>query len=419
MKLSRLLDRRAGYGLASLSILLSMVAPAVIPAFASAALLSTRSITMSSSAKDATGVSYAVAFTGTASISATASAEGGVIIDFCSDTGVLGDTCTAPTGLDLTGATVNGVKYAGSPAGSNGTVNAASGNHIEWEAGSAYTGGQTFEMTINGIDNPTVVGVFYARVTTYTDATNLADYNSATDVGDYADAGSIALAATSGIGVTGYVLESMIFCVSGAAPSTDCGDDELDCVAPGVDAGCVTDPSMTLGEDDGFGNIALTSGTLSTSTIYAQLSSNASGNTVVNLKSNATSCGGLYRNGNTANCNIAPQYTAATGFSAGAAMFGITVGTAASAPLVDGSAGSGAGTFAATNGYNGTDYFIDYDEDNNNSEGVTSTYGSALLSGTGSVDNMNIPVTFGASISNNTPAGTYGATLNMIAVGTF
>jgi len=32
---------------------------------------------------------------------------------------------------------------------------------------------------------------------------------------------------------------------------------------------------------------------------------------------------------------------------------------------------------------------------------------------------MNVPITFGASISNTTPAGSYGATLGLIATGTY
>lgn len=421
MRLKKLLDRRAGYSLASLGLLLSLAAPAVIPAFASAATLSQRSITMSTSAVNATGVSYNLKFTGTTAIGATEDNEGGIIIDFCSNSSVIEDAngCDAPTGMDTSGVSVSDVKYNNIAAGSNGSVS-GSGNHIEWVAGSAYAGGgATFEMTLSGIDNPSTVGVFYARITTYTDEDgHLDSYVDAEDVGNFGDEGSIALAATAGIGVTGYVYESMIFCVSGQEPSENCGSGVVGC--PDAE-GCVTSPSMVLGEEtfEESGIFALTSSALSTGSVWAQLSSNAVGNTVVNLKSDATSCGGLYRNGNPANCNIGPQnqFDDNQTIAAGQALFGLTVADATPAPDSEGDPGSGSGTIARAGNYDATKYFIDYADGNNT--GVTSTYGSPLFNTTGAVDNMNTQVTFGASVTNNTPAGTYGATLSMIAVGTF
>jgi len=413
MKSIRLLDRRAGYSLASIGLLLGMVAPAVLPAFASAALLTSRSITLSNSAADASSVSYNVKFTAPGNIGATGGSEGGVIIGFCSDTPLTGAPCTMPSGFSTSGVAVTGVKYAGSAAGSNGTVssidftaapNANSG--VKWTAGSAYTGGTTFEMTLTGIHNPTSTGSFYARITTYADKTALDTWTDDDTLGSYADDGAVALAATNSVGVTAYVVESMVFCVSGANPGPTCG----------TSGQAVTSPSLTLGETVGSVK-ALNTANLSTGTIYAQLSTNASGGAVVNLKSDATSCGGLYRNGNTANCNIAPMATPAngsTGFSAGEAYFGLTVGAESDAPGATGTSGA----LDSTNGYDDTHYFIDYDA--GDTTGVTSSYGSNILNTAGApVNNKYVPITLGASISNVTPAGVYGATLNMIGVGTF
>jgi hypothetical protein len=178
---------------------------------------------------------------------------------------------------------------------------------------------------------------------------------------------------------------------------------------------------MVLGEEtyQNSGIFALNSSALSTGSVFAQLSSNALGGTIVNLKSDALGCGGLYLNGDTEECHIAPQNTPATSFAAGEAKFGLKVGSATQAPTVDGLSSSGSGTFQIATGsnYHSTNYFIDYAE--GDATGVTSTYGSPLLEGDGPVDTMNVEVTFGASVTNNTPAGTYGATLSMIAVGTF
>jgi hypothetical protein len=228
------------------------------------------------------------------------------------------------------------------------------------------------------------------------------------------------------VGITSYVLESMSFCVSLAsehgvstdAPSENCGGNESSC-SP-YQSGCVVDPSMTLGQQIGTtGQYALDSSNLSTGGVYAQLSSNATGGTVINLKSDAAGCGGLYLNGvnDGSNCHISPKTTAGA-IAAGDANFGLEVGTPAVALAANGGAGGGTGTgnIANNGSYNGSTFYMNFVDAN---DGVTSTYGDPIFHATGAVDSVNVPVTFGASISNTTPAGVYGATLSLIAVGTF
>jgi hypothetical protein len=131
------------------------------------------------------------------------------------------------------------------------------------------------------------------------------------------------------------------------------------------------------------------------------------------MHSNALGCGGLVRAG-TANCDILPQDTAGS-FVAGASKFGLKVG-----PSQDPTVGTGniSGNLTAAAGYSATDYFIDYKTGDTN--GVTSTYGSPLFnSGAQPVSNKTMPFTFGATAGNNTPAGIYKASLNLIATGTF
>lgn len=421
MKTSRLLDRRLGFSLASLGMLLGIASPAVIPAFASAGTLTTRKIEMSSSAQGATGVSYKLTFTPETSVGAT----GGIYVDFCTDSPLISSSCTAPSGMTTAGLSAD-----------TGTVTSAAANSIKLVT--ALTATTPFTVTFSGITNPdNTVTTFYARVMTYADTAAFAGHTSTTVQGSYTDNGSIALSATSEVGVTAYVLESMTFCVSKgdvgdsgnataisttAAPSQNCGANESSCSGT-VNPGCVVAPSMTLGEQTGS-VIALDSTHLSTGQVYAQLSTNASGGAIVNLKSDAANCGGLYRNNlhDAAHCNIGPQNTATTGDVAiGSALFGLKVGSPSAAPLPNaGGAGSSTGTFEAASGgnYNATKYYID--ADNTNATGVTSTYGSQLLDTNGTqTSNVNIPITFGASISPTTPAGVYGANFSMIATGTF
>ena len=124
MKSLRSLDRRVGFSLGAVGLLLGMVAPAALPAFASAAQISSRSIQMSSSVESATGVKYDVAFTPAASAS-------DVVLWFCANSPLAGAACTAPAGMSLSSATLTA-------AGSEGIVT------------SSYTGAGANYLVFNG-----------------------------------------------------------------------------------------------------------------------------------------------------------------------------------------------------------------------------------------------------------------------------
>lgn len=393
MKSLRFLDRRAGFSLASLGLLLGVIAPTLVPAFASAGTVTTRSIKMSSAVPGETGVTYTLTFTP----ATTTQATGGFIVDFCGESPLINTTCTAPTGMD-----------ASSASASAGTLT-KSASHLK--VVDTLTAGTPYTVDFTNIKNPTDTGTFYARLMTYDDTTQFGNYTSAANTGVHDDDGAVALSTTTTVGVTAYVQESMSFCVSKSNMSADCG-------TTGAPAVAVTAPSVTLGQQIGStGQYALDAQHLSTDSVYAQLSTNAASGATVNMKSDATSCGGLYLNGDTTKCNIAPQTTAASGtqgINAGEALFGVTVGSAASAA----SATSPSGTLAATGSYDATHYFMNYVA--GNGTGVTSTYGDPLFTSAGApVNNKNIQIGLGASITNSTAAGKYGANLSLIATGTF
>lgn len=391
MKSVRFFDRRAGYSLGAIGLLLGMVLPGVFPAFASAANLTSRSITLSDSSAGAASVSYELKATTTTAIAAA----GGMIIEFCDNNPLIGQTCNHPAGLS-----VASVSASTGTATDIDTTTPGDNATIQWIAGGSGLSAGAADITFSGIHNPTATGTFYARVTTYAGAP---DYTDAQNVGTVADQGEVALSTTSSVGVTAYVLESLSFCVANIAPTADCG---------GLSG---HNPSLTLGEAISGGGTALDTGHLSTGTDYAQLSTNAGSGAVVNLKSSTTGCGGLVRAYGGANCDITAQATSgSSALAAGVPKFGLTVGSAASAS----GATTPSGTLQAINGYDATHYFIDYHS--GDATGVTSTYGSGLFdTNSAPVNNKNIPFTFGASISNATPAGIYGATLNLVATGTF
>lgn len=375
----RLLDRRNGYVVAAFALVLS----AIVPAIASAAQLTERSIGLSSSSVDADGVTYTINFNAISEADA-------LIVDFCGNTPLYGEDCTTPSGFSFgtLGTTASGF-----------TVDSNDANTLRLE-GDIQPGSRSF--AVSGINNPDTAGPLYARIATFATTANAAAYVSnpvepAVNTG-LVDSGSVAISITPTVGVSGAVRESMTFCVAKDAIADDC---DLVGNFP---------PNIQLGQDDGSG-IALNSLDLSEGTIHTQISTNAAGGAVISLKSNALGCGGLLRAGAPGICDIKPAL--ASGFAAGEAKFGLKTGAADSDANGDiRPFDSGSGAY-----YNNTTFKLNYVD---NATGITSTYGDPLLdTNSKPANNKNMPLTFGASVSNNTPAGSYSADLSLIATGKF
>ncbi len=385
MKSRRYINRRASSTLAAVSLLLAIVAPGLIPAFASAAQLTSRSVTLSNSTASATGVTYEVKFTVTG-------AAGAYVIDFCKDSPVVGQTCTAPTGFTASAATT---------ATSGATIATAGTSTLKITQTVAAS--SSVDLVLTGITNPSsVTDGFYARIVTYDTPTDAAAYTATVLGTGAADNGGVAMAITSAIGVTAAVRESMTFCVASVAITLNCGNASLNA------------PTLPLGEASGGSTVALNPTALSTGTVYTQLSTNAASGAVIRMKSDATGCGGLLRLGDTTHCYIGPATTG--GFTFGTAKFGVMTG--ASTGTSGYANASGTLEPVTGSGYNSSTYLMNYTA--GDTAGVTSTYGDPFLDSSGTtIDNQNMPLTFGASVSNDTPAGTYTANISLIAAGTF
>lgn len=390
MKTPKFFDRRVGSLFAAGAMLLGIVAPTVVPAFASAGTLTTRSIEATSSVAGATGVEYTVKFTPTATFKS-------IVIDWCAESPITGDsTCTTPTGFSSAAITAAFV------TNSLGTVDdSASSAGQTVIKGTADGTASAVEMTLAGITNPTDVGSYYARIYTYNVADPLAStyWQAVDDLGTTRDTGSIALSTTNAIGVSAAVRETLTFCVAN------------DSVA--ITAGCANAssnlPNLTLGEGTPK---ALVTGTVSTAGIYSQLSTNAASGAIVKM-TNSTGCGGLKRVGESGNvCAIQPQGAlAAMTTNQTDGKFGVRVGTPA------GVAGNNFGTVTGDAAYaDATNYAMDNTTSGNN---VSSPYGDAVFSSTGPVSNINVPMTFAAVAGQTTPAGLYKANINLIATGTY
>ncbi len=398
--LKKTTNRRVGSFFAVAALVLATITPGLVPAFASAAQLTERSVTLSSSSKTAEDVTYGISFKAVGTARA-------VVIDFCQNSPLIGAECDAPADFDVDAATTSTsgfTKSSGAAADGNTAV-------LVLGTGALSTSAATV-LTLEGVTNPSTVGSLYARIISFTGADAAAAETAANAYvsdsalgGGAVDQGGAAVSITDTIGVSGAVLESMTFCVAGNVIDQD------NCTTS-LNSGTLTAPTLKLGEDNG-GVVALTSSTLSQGSIYTQLSTNAAGGAVVNLKS-GNECGGLKRATETT-CDIVAANTANGVAAANAARLGVTVN-----PTGD---TSGAfGTLQIVGGgspfYSASDFKLNYTS--GGASGVTSPFGDPVLdTASGPASNKNATITFGASVTNQTPAGLYSNDYSLIATGKY
>lgn len=369
--------KRNAYGVAAVVLTAAITIPSIFAAHAGAAILESRSIVMSTSSIGASGVDYDITFTTSASMQS-------FVVNFCTVSPLMEAACTRPTGMVTSGVTTGTAGW---------TVASSTAGEIELDHSSPQSAG-VINVELSGITNPTgAAGTFYARITTYTNAT-FGDYVDVTDVGTPVDYGGVALSTTEDIEVSAAVLETLTFCVQNdtTTPTADCAN-----------AGSNL-PNLTLGSGT---PPALDSSSVDTEGAYFQLSTNASGTTTIRMVNGAAS-GGL----NSGSDSIPPVDNAGTpaAIVAGTPDFGMRVGTPANAV-----GGSGAGNVAGTTEYaSATNYnmLLDATDAGN---GVDSAYGSSIATATGAIDSVNVPLTFAATISPTTPAGLYTASISLIA----
>ena len=215
---------RLGFGVAALGV----TAAVALPAFAgsaSAAQVTSRYIQMSSSASGTLtagqNVSYEVGFT----VPTTGTVQG-IVVDFCSNTPIIGDTCTKPTGFTL-GATPTVATTGGNNTGLSGTWTAAGANNASGYrtlsltngTGGSITAATPVKFTVTVPNNPTHVqnsGTFYARILTFASTANVTTWlgtanGSAT--ANVVDSGGVALSTAEQLGVTAKVQETLTFCM--------------------------------------------------------------------------------------------------------------------------------------------------------------------------------------------------------------
>ena len=383
-------NRRVGSLFAVAALVFATITPGLVPAFASAAQLTERSVELSSSSKTATDVQYKVTFT------ETTVGAGAVVLDFCSDSPLTDAACGVPTGFNVSAATATGFTPS---------ALTAARNNARVFTGTLGGVGTPTTITVEGVTNPSTAGALYVRIATFDTEARAQAYTSTTasTATGAVDQGSAAVSITDSIGVSAAVLESMTFCVSGIQIELD------NCTT--ATPGGLTAPTLKLGEDNS-GVIALDQAHLSQGSIYTQLSTNAVGGAAVNLKS-SNDCGGLKR-ANVTTCDIAAANTATGNAALGQARIGVAVDAADVAP-------GALGTYAIAGGgspfYSLADFKLNYNSDK--SVGVTSPFGDPVLQSVSTISNKNAKLTFAASVSAQTPAGLYANDYSLIATGKY
>lgn len=367
----------------------------VLPGTVSAGQVTTRSITMSSSAGSATGVTYTVTFTPATSIT-----NPDILVDFCSNDPLIGDTCTATAGTDVP-------NFTSASASAGWTLTTIGSNRgVKLTTTTLSTTASTpITITLSGVTNPSNVpngsagvGIFYGRVLTYPH--NGAGSNTSASPGSYTDYGGVAMSTASNISITSKVFETLSYCVYQGGT-------------------CGTPPTLALGNT--------TTGALDSSTTYvnsnAQYSIATNAASGVNITMTGTTLcrpGGTCTTGTNAFTISAMTTNAAR--SVGTEQFGACLnsnslpsGVTIPAQYKDSTAANCNGITTGT--YSGSSTFGF--NDSASTGGTNNAAGSQIFTSTGPISSYVGNFTFLGDVSTTTEAGIYTTSLNTVATGTF
>jgi hypothetical protein len=352
------------------------------------------------------------------------------VIQFCSDSPIIGDSCTeanAAIGLDLTGVTVS----ASDPGGrdidpSSWTVGGDSDTFILSDAtGITGAAGDTVAFDIDGITNPTSTGTFFARILTYELNTNATGYTAGTP-GSNIDDGGIALAVANELTITARVQEVLEFCIgtetasigainasgiAGYDPVDSCNqisgtDLSLDVVGSGL----ATTSNIDTPND---GVMMVRTNAINGVSVFYKAEQDGSANGGQGaLKIQTVDCSVTLTDLDDACFNSVG--TTRTPITAGTENFGValkeritTTGGATDAVTCDAQY-RGDGTAGCTGTVTGNNYAWD----------DTGAFDTIASSG-GPVDDELVALEFAATASPTTPTGLYSVTANFVATATF
>jgi hypothetical protein len=309
--------------------------------------------------------------------SSTASLIKGIRIQVCTD-GLANTACTTPTGSDLTPATLTSTGgQLGASAWAITTVVSAHEILITNATGASTTIGGTSTLDLGNFVNPTSIGTFFFRISTYTTTAALP--------GDSVSYGAIGTSTNRSLTVTGDVAESLVFRVANAISVCD-GASETNIADPNDAASDLVtlspNPMTTSGASIGTAQFcASTNAQHGYAITYADWGSNS-----------YDGHKGFWNGSHQFNPGGISAFTSTPGTE----QFGFKVGVA----------GSGSGTVTAP--YNAATY-------NYNDSGSAVQLASASVS---TIANI-YTVSYLANVSATTPGGTYRAHQMFVITATF
>lgn len=399
------LSRPASLAVAALLFSASLVPLLSRQSVSAYGLVTSREIKMSSSAAGATDATYDVSFA-----TATAASLGGMVIDFCANSPIVGDTCTAPTGFNTNDAALVLANQSGVTDWAVDVADSTANQLTFTRTAAAVAAGVTISLDLggagasDGITNPTTANqTFYARILTFTTAAGAQAYTSTAPGAEppLVDAGGIALSTASQITVTAKVQERLTFCVyTSAANYADCS--------------AVSGSAVTLGDTNG---VLSDAGPFVDKNAKYNVSTNASSNVTIRAKG-ATLTSGSF--------TISQIGATAAASAAGTEQFGIctyrdtgggSAGLTPAGPYDDGNCSATTQTAGtATPGGAGTALFA-YDT-STAGDNLTTTFGDTIATKTPGAQSTGVLVFIG-NISTTTEPGIYTATLTFIATGNY
>jgi hypothetical protein len=335
-----------------------------------------------------------------------------VAVDFCGNTPIVGDSCTATVGtstpsLGSATITTTGGSGIGNLTGGPWTATVTNSGRtltIASSTGMTMNTGTSYYFTINLVTNPTNLGTFYSRVLTFpNDATsNYAGGYTATNTGTNipTDAGGIALSTANQITITAKVQERIVFCVYTTGTGNNCTGKS------GTD--------ITLGDANGV--LDPVGAYVDKSAMYT-VSTNASQGVNIRVKGTTLTSGSNTITANTSPATSVPgseQFGLCTYESAS-----VSGGLSANAKYDGGTGTECSGTSqTAGTATPGGDNSADFTFDTNGTNGTTSTYGDVIATKSAG-DFSTGTLVFIGNVGNSTEAGIYKTTLTFIATGTY
>lgn len=411
-----------------------------------AAQITSRSLTISSAIQSATGVTYTFNFT-----PGQVAAVQAFTIQLCTAAVGACTTGSVPAGVNISGGSISslGGTWQGSPSGAakDTTTSSAGPNAVDctksYDFCYTFTDGtnqtQTnHTITITGVTNPSTVGTFYARITTYTTTAYAA----------IVDSGNVAAATTQTFTVNAVVQESLTFCVG----SVNGNSTTVESVTYALPAcGSLPGSSLSLG--------TLTTADVSVSPVptsqpangdlnngVAELTTNAAGGTTVsyNAVSQGSGAHAAALRVPSATCTAGTSYTdqcinsltAGTTITAGTEDFGMAIPgiNCHNVPSVVYTCSATAHSLTVQSPYyctaadagNTNGSFYNTDAGGQDAGPTTCTYAwddsgtsETVATSSGVVGGEGLILEFAATPELTTPTGSYSAEANFVATPTF